>query len=109
MCTCVKVIHSARSKARIEYYDDGWDYIQGFISEGCYVPGPHIGSPPNKITFAEGRILVAHKNRPNPHKILKGERYVRQFNEMDGELYIFRMNEELYKMACKYSLFEAYC
>ena len=102
MCTCVCVIHRKVTKAKKEYNDDGWEWIKEWIDDGCCV-GTY--RKPQKITFAEGRILVAHRNKPKPHKILPGEVYQHQFNKMDGDTYTFRMNQKLYEIACKYDLF----
>lgn len=94
----ITVIHHTTQKARKEYCDDGYEYIRNWIDGGCYA------GHGKKITFAEARILVAHRQKPKPYMILPGETYVRQFNSIYGDTCTFRMNEQLYKLCCKYDL-----
>lgn len=98
----IQAIHRQTVKARKEYYDDGWEFIDEWIRDGCCVGS---FSRPRKITFAEGRILVSHRRRLQPQKIFKGDIYERQFNEYDGDTFTFRMNKALFEIACKYDLF----
>lgn len=95
-------IHRTAPIARKEYNDDGWEFINEWIVGGCCVG---TFKHPMKITFAEARLCVAFKNRPKPWRILKGDRYERQFNSYDGHTYVWRMNKKMYDLACKYDLF----
>lgn len=102
----ITVIHSTTQTARKEYFDDGWEFIKEWIDEGLW--GGDVIGKQKKITFAEARILVKHRNRPKPYKILPGDMYERQFNNYDGQVYTWRMNRQLYELACKYDLFPEY-
>lgn len=94
----ITVIHSETLKARKAYYDDGWDMIQEF-------EGPMMKDP--KLTFAEKRMLVKYKRWKGTFsaKILPGQLYVRQFNNMDGDTYVWRTKKEFFDLANKYDLF----
>lgn len=94
----VTVIHSGTFKARKTYNDDGWDTIQEF-------DGPSLGDP--KLTFAEKRTLVKYRRwkGQQPHKILPGQMYERQFNNMDGDVYTWRTKKEFFDLMSKYDLF----
>lgn len=98
------IIHHQVTTARKQYADDGWEFIDEWISGGCCVRRHCLDT--RRITFSEGRILVSYRNgQKNGGVIEKGDRYVRQFNNYDGDVYTWRMKEELYNIACKYDLF----
>lgn len=93
-----QIIHKSVTKARKEYYDDGWDYIQEWEGD----------LPPNKkLTFTEKKMIVTYKRKKGiyGHKILKGETYIRQFNTYDGTPYVWRTKKVFYDFICKYDLF----
>ena len=90
------IIHMGTHTARRNYTDDGWDYIDMWISNGC-----------DGISFTDARILVKYRKAPYRININKGDKYVRQFNIQDGETFVFRMNKQLYDIAVKYDLFDA--
>jgi hypothetical protein len=94
----VTVIHSGVFKARKTYNDDGWDMISDW-------DGPYGDDP--KITFAEKRMLVKYTRQKGhqPNKILPGQLYERQFNNMDGDVYTWRTKKEFYDFARKFDLF----
>lgn len=96
----VECIQSTTQKARKVYNDDGWEFIKQWMDDGCWV---EKGYP--KPTFSELRVLVMHKNKPRPFKIEIGEIYERQFNKMDGDVYTYRMNKQLFEIAAKFDLF----
>jgi hypothetical protein len=100
----VEVIKSSKHKAKKEYDDDGWEYIQQWVDEGCPIQF-HTGH----LTFAEARYLVQVRNRSVPtNKILPGQSYISQFNKMDGYTYTFRTKEQFYDLCRKYSLWPEY-
>lgn len=99
----INVIHHSEQVARKDYHDDGAEWIHEWIQGGCYIPAqyPKIKKP----TFSEYRILVSFRNNPSKYRINKGEKYVRQFNNIDGDTFVFRMKSDLYNLANKYDLF----
>lgn len=101
------VIQSKTYKAKNEYVDDGSEYIEEWIGGGCYV-GRRNGKE-RRITFAEGRVLVKYrKDKRHLRRIYKGDLYERQFNNMDGDVFTFRMKKDLFDICCKYDLFPEY-
>lgn len=96
-----EVIRHTTRKARKDYYDDGWDYIEPFLSDKGYT-----GWNKQKISFAHARILVwAKNNLHDAKKILKGETYVHQVNKMDDRVYTFRIKKVFHDMCVKYKLY----
>ena len=58
---------------------------------------------PTGMTFSEIRSLVIYQNKGR--KILKGEIYICQFNEWEGQVYQFKMDKSIFEIFCKYRLF----
>lgn len=56
-----------------------------------------------KLSFTEKRSLVEAKQSFQMIDI--GEPYIRQFNKMDGETYVWRAIPEIHKICCKYNLY----
>jgi|SRR6187551_1649941 len=97
----VTVIHKTDAIARKEYHDDAWDFIQEWIDGGCW-----IEDKLNPLSFSEKRLLVQYRNRTlKGHRIIKGEKYHRQFNSYDGDTYVWRAKKIFYELACRYDLF----
>ena len=102
----IDVISNTTQKAKKEYYDDAWDFIQEWISGGCWVHGERNNSPRKHITFTEGRFLAkVRRGEIKGSKILVGQEYVRQFNKYEGDTYTWRTKKEFYDLASKYDLF----
>lgn len=96
-----EIIKHTIRKAAKDYYDDGWDYIEGFISERG-----DTGIKGMKICFSDARILVwAKENRRLAMKILKGDPYIHQVNKMDGQVYTFRIKQLFHEIVVKYKLY----
>jgi hypothetical protein len=104
----IEIIRSTVQKAKKEYYDDGWDIIQEWVSEGCPVyKGRNYER--GHLTMPEARFLVQVRNRTiKPHKILPGQVYRSQFNKYEGDTYTFRTKEEFFKLCSKYDLWPDY-
>jgi hypothetical protein len=101
----VEVINNCVRKARKEYYDDGWDIIQEWIRNGCYIEPQRGIKPVKRITFSEGRFLIkVRRGEIVGHKILPNQLYQYQFNKMDGDAYYWRTKKEFYELICKYEL-----
>lgn len=102
----IEVIQDSVHKAKKEYTDDAWDYIQEWISDGCPIQlGRYNNSPRGHLTMSEARYLVQVRNKTiKPHKILPGQMYRRQFNKYEGSAYVFRTKEEFYQLCVKYNL-----
>lgn len=85
-----RVISQTEQKARKDYVCD---------------LGETVGDTefPKGMTFAERRILVRYQQKRR--RILKGEMYIRQFNELEGDTYTFIMDKGMYEIFCKYDLF----
>ena len=86
----VTVIRQTQPKARKEYFCDLAEYV-GEINW------------PEGMTFSELRALSIYEKKGR--KILKGEKYVCQFNKHDGLVYQFKMSMEIFLLFCKYDLF----
>lgn len=91
------IIHIGTYTARQIYIDEGWEYINEWINNGC-----------DGVSFSDGRVLVNYKNSMSYIRINinNGDKYVRQFNIQDGETFVFRMKKDLYDIAVKYGLFD---
>jgi len=55
-------------------------------------------------TFAELRLIV--KARRNNYKIVKGQKYIRQNNICDGDIYTFKAIPEMHELCLKYDHYE---
>ena len=56
------------------------------------------------FSFAEKREIV--KAKRNKWNIVKGQKYIRQSNIQDGELYCFKAIPEIHEICLKYDLYE---
>lgn len=101
----IEVIRESVQKAKKEYRDDGWEFIQEWLGEGCPVYKDSNYRERGHLTFAEARYLVQIRNRTIlPHKILPGQLYRSQFNKYDGDTYTYRTKEEFFQLCSKYDL-----
>ena len=83
----VESISKSIHKARKEYYDDGWDWLDIFISERNY--------DGLKIPFNLLRTLAEAKNNHSwACRISPGQTYECQFNKQEGEVFYFRTKIE---------------
>lgn len=55
-----------------------------------------------KMTFTEMRAVITAKN--NGWKIKKGQRYIKQFNKMDGDVFVYSAIPEIMQISTKYNL-----
>jgi len=55
-------------------------------------------------SFADLRIIA--KAKKNKFKIIKGQKYIRQNNKFDGELYTFKAIPEMHQICLNYDLYE---
>lgn len=56
-----------------------------------------------KMTFSEYRAIIIAKR--HKYKILKGERYIRQFNKKFGDTWTFRAIPAIHEICCKYKIY----
>ena len=83
----IQQIRSSIHKARKEYDDDGWEFLDNWISERGYRD--------EKVPFSLMRTLVKAKNNPSwARRIIPGQTYQSQFNKCDGDAYYFRIKTE---------------
>ena len=87
----IEIIHESRPIARKNYHCDACNFL--FEFDPC-----ELG-----LTFAEKREVV--KARQKRYKILKGERYIRQFNKDGGDAWTFRAIPAIDKICQKYDLY----
>lgn len=92
------VISETVHKARKIHTDDGWEEIYNWAQNnfGC-------NSVVHELDKQAAKQYLARKNSYHIHI---GDVYVRQFNKYDGDIYIFKMNKEMYELAVKYELFQ---
>lgn len=57
-----------------------------------------------KLTFAEKRALIRAKW--GRFQIYPGEKYIKQVNKQDGEVYTFRAIPEIHAINCKYGVYQ---
>ena len=90
----VEIIHESEPIARKEYSCMACAFLFE-LDDPC-----ELG-----LTFKEKREVV--KARQKKCKILKGEKYIRQFNKADGDTYSFRAIPAIHKICLKYDLYES--
>lgn len=87
------VIHQSKQVARKEYDCDA----SIFITE-CLLP--YDTSP---LTFTEKRqVVIARRNN---YKIQKGQVYIRQFNNQEGQVFTFRAIPEMHAICVRLKLY----
>ena len=57
-------------------------------------------------SFSELRLIAKAKAKAKGYKILKGQKYIRQNNIFDGELYTFKAIPEMHDICIKHELYE---
>lgn len=93
----VECIHHSIHKARKQYYDDAYEWIEQFIQYKNYQDC--------KIPFGEMRVLAKFRtDRKWALKIMPGQVYESQFNKMEGQAFYFRLKIE-FKVFFKYGVF----
>ena len=86
----VEVIHSSEPIARKDYPCEA----SYFIREGGTL---------DYMTFSEKRVFARAKSQA--FKIIKGQKYMRQFNKYEGDTYTFRAIPEVHSICAKYDLY----
>ena len=113
----MSVIHQSVQIARKDYWNDGRDDFNDWVSDGMFIgyekkklENKYGGyswiddhSKPKKVAFSDLRIIV--QMRRENYAIKKGTLYRRQFNSYDGDVYTWRTREDMYQLMCKYDLF----
>ncbi len=89
----ITTIHSSAPKARKDYSCIACDFLFAvdFPTE--------LG-----LTFSEKRAVV--KARQRKYKILKGEKYIRQFNTDGSYTWTFRAIPEIHSICIKHELYQ---
>jgi hypothetical protein len=101
----ITVIYSGTYKAKREYDDEAFWFVNQFVEDGCKGTGRTIKDI-IKPSFAEYRVLVKFRHdQEYARKIKPGQAYVRQFNETGGYLYTYRAKKELHDIAVKFKLY----
>lgn len=85
-------ISTAIFKARKDYHDDSYEWLEPFLHERLY------GSR-WQLSFSDWRTIA--KLKANGWKIKKGQVYERQYNVQDGETYTFKSLPEIVKICQK--------
>lgn len=58
----------------------------------------------NGYSFAELRAIA--KAKKNKYKVIKGQKYIRQNNTFDGELYTFKAIPEMHEICLNHELYD---
>lgn len=87
----IVTIHEVFSTARKDYHCNACEFL--FNDDDM-----------SGFTFAEYRAIVTAKW--NGKKILKGQKYIRQFNTDGGHTWTFRAIPEIHKICVKYNLYD---
>ena len=90
------ISHKHIKFAMKDYHCDACDYIRqhGSFNELCQQ---------NSLSFAEKRSLIRAKQ--NKYKVIKGDSYIRQFLNQDGETYEFKAIPEIHSICVKYDIY----
>lgn len=92
----VEIIKETFPVARKQYVNEGYEWIINLNDVSHLKPKP---------SFAELRLMVSIIRKHKFKKIEKGEKYIKQVNKYDGDVYIYWSNIECHKLCCKYDLF----
>jgi hypothetical protein len=57
----------------------------------------------NGYSFAELRVIA--KAKKNKYKVIKGQKYIRQNNTFEGELYTFKAIPEMHQICLDHDLY----
>ena len=98
----IEVISHKVHIAKKNYHDDANCEFDEWIDGGCNL------SENSKVSFADYRVIVAHKNSTLDKRnfVNIGDNYVRQFNKIDGDSYTFRTKSYIYDLMNKYDLYD---
>jgi hypothetical protein len=88
----VTVISESRPTARKEHDCGACEWLLAYGVNGM------------GYSFSELREVV--KAKRNNWKIMKGQKYVRQTNTFEGQLYTFKVIPEIHNICLKYNLYE---
>lgn len=80
-----------------DYHCDACEYMLDFGSFNEFCQG-------SELTFAEKRSLVRAKQKK--YKIYKGDSYLRQFLNQDGDSYEFKAIAEIHEICVKYKIYQ---
>lgn len=61
---------------------------------------------PRGMAFSELRSLVTYQR--NKRRVVPGDTYVRQFNEYEGDTYVWKARKDIFEIFCKYGLLREY-
>ena len=88
----IRVLSEQTPTARKEHECMASEFIYNLGINGC------------GYSFAELRIIA--KAKRNKYKIIKGQKYIRQNNKYNGELYAFKAIPEMHEICLKHDLYE---
>lgn len=88
----ITVLSESKPVARKEHNCDACNWILNTGIDGM------------GFSISEKRAIV--KARRNKWKITKGQKYIRQSNIKDGDLYTFKAIPELHELCLKHDLYE---
>lgn len=97
MCSCVEIVKHTTPVARKEYRCEAAPNVREWVQGGMWVEDKH-----KKVTFADLRKIVVA--RQENFRILKGAKYVRQVNKMDGTIYTFKCRQDMMDICSKFDL-----
>jgi hypothetical protein len=92
MCCGVEVIRNTEYTAKKIHHCDACD----ILFECLYDLNV-------KLTFTEWRAIA--KAKEAGYKIFPGEKYINQFNKMDGHTFSFKAIPAIHDICCKYDLY----
>lgn len=87
----IEIIHESQPVARKDYHCNACDFL--FEIDPC-----ELG-----LAFSEKREVV--KARQKGYKILKGEKYIRQFNKDGGNTWTFRAIPAIHDICVSHNLY----
>ena len=90
----IEVLSNNYHKARKDYSCDACYWFSEIAGERFQID----------IKLSEAKLWV--KAQKDGFKIKKGQRYLRNVNKQDGELYTFRARPEIHELCVKYELYE---
>ena len=89
----VEVIHESTQVARKSYHDDSCESVMESLDYLKF----------KGLSFSEWRSIA--KAKASGWKIQKGQKYVSQFNKMDGQTFTFRTLPDILAICGKYNLY----
>lgn len=95
MCSCVLVINQTEHVSRKERNCMISEFIEDLEFER------------DKLSFTELRALATYQR--NGRKIMPKEKYIRQFNKSEGDVYEWIAKKDIFDIICKYGLMPCSC